>query len=161
MSHVESVLRPRNVRSSRPSASRSSSQTFCATSSASRAPAAAAARMRVGPYSRTNRSQAAGSRAIRRSTSACSSITSQNITSPRREDGVYTLGRRWPMTSTVAPLRVQVTERGEIRLVTLKGRLDQTFEAAIESALANLLEKKLVRVIVDLSGLEYLNSRGV
>jgi anti-sigma B factor antagonist len=65
------------------------------------------------------------------------------------------------MTSTLTPLRVRVTERGEISVVKLAGRLDQTFEKAIADTLEKLAELKWFRVIVDLSALEYLNSRGV
>ena len=64
-------------------------------------------------------------------------------------------------TSTPAALRLSVRESGEIRIVELAGRLDQTFEAAIGRTLEKLAEDKQVRVVIDLAGLEYLNSRGV
>jgi len=64
-------------------------------------------------------------------------------------------------TSTSAALRLQVRERGDVRVVELAGRLDQTFEEAIASTLTDLVEKQFVRVVADLSKLEYLNSRGV
>jgi anti-anti-sigma factor len=63
--------------------------------------------------------------------------------------------------STPAALRLQVRERGDVRVVELAGRLDETFEAAIASTLTDLVEKRLVRVVIDLSKLAYLNSRGV
>ena len=65
------------------------------------------------------------------------------------------------MTTPTAALRLQVRERGDVRVVELSGRLDQTFEDAIASALQRLMEEKQVRVIVDLAALGYLNSRGV
>ena len=70
------------------------------------------------------------------------------------------------MSSTLKPasrpvLQVQVTERDDLQVVTLAGRLDETFEEVLAGTLERLLEQKRVRVIVDLCGLEFLNSRGV
>jgi anti-sigma B factor antagonist len=65
------------------------------------------------------------------------------------------------MTSTLAPLRVDVAARGDIRVVTLAGRLDQTFEELLARTFAKLVEQEQVRVIVDLRDLNFLNSRGV
>lgn len=63
--------------------------------------------------------------------------------------------------SPAAPLQVSVVQRGEHHVLTLEGRLDDTFEALIFDAIEQLLEQKQVRVIVDLRKLSYLNSRGV
>jgi len=65
------------------------------------------------------------------------------------------------MTSTLTPLRVDVSQRGDLRVVTLVGRLDQTFEELLARTLEQLVEQQQVRVIVDLGGLNFLNSRGV
>jgi anti-sigma B factor antagonist len=64
-------------------------------------------------------------------------------------------------TSTPTPLRLSVREHGDVRVIELAGRLDQTFEQAIASTLERLMDQGQARVVVDLSGLEYLNSRGV
>ena len=60
-----------------------------------------------------------------------------------------------------ASLRLNVRERGEVRILELTGRLDQTFEEAIARTLQRLVEEKQVRVVADLQRLDYLNSRGV
>lgn len=58
-------------------------------------------------------------------------------------------------------LGVDVAERGDVRVVKLSGRLDETFERKLAKTLGALLEKNQVRVVVDLGELTYLNSRGV
>ena len=58
-------------------------------------------------------------------------------------------------------LGVDVAERGDVRVVKLSGRLDETFEKKLAGTLGALLEKNQVRVVVDLGELTYLNSRGV
>src|SRR5689334_8808659 len=63
--------------------------------------------------------------------------------------------------SAARSLGVDVAERGDVRVVKLAGRLDETFEKKLARTLAQLLEKNQVRVIVDLGELAYLNSRGV
>ncbi len=65
------------------------------------------------------------------------------------------------MLSDARSLEVDVAERGEVRVVKLSGRLDETFEPKLAKTLAALLEKNQVRVVVDLRGLTYLDSRGV
>jgi anti-anti-sigma factor len=63
--------------------------------------------------------------------------------------------------SAARSLGVDVAERGDVRVVKLSGRLDETFERKLAKTLAALLEKNQVRVVVDLRELTYLNSRGV
>jgi len=63
--------------------------------------------------------------------------------------------------STPATLRLNLRECGDVHVVELAGRLDQTFEQAISEMLARLAEEHRVRVVIDLSRLQYLNSRGV
>jgi anti-anti-sigma factor len=68
------------------------------------------------------------------------------------------------MASTLQSARslgIDVAERGDLRVVKLSGRLDETFEQKLAKTLATLLEHNQVRVVVELSGLTYLNSRGV
>ena len=68
------------------------------------------------------------------------------------------------MASTLPAARslgVDVAARGDLRVVKLSGRLDETVEIQLAKTLAKLLEKNQVRVVVDLGGLAYLNSRGV
>lgn len=65
------------------------------------------------------------------------------------------------MVSAARSLGVDVAERGDVRVVKLSGRLDETFEQKLAKTLAALLEKNQVRVVVDLRELTYLNSRGV
>ena len=66
-----------------------------------------------------------------------------------------------PTMSAARSLGVDVAERGDVRVVKLSGRLDETFEKKLAKTLAALLEKSDVRVVVDLRELSYLNSRGV
>lgn len=66
------------------------------------------------------------------------------------------------MTSTLRPpLSIHVSERNDLTVIALAGRLDQTLEERLEGIFNQLLEKSRVRVIVDLGDLDFLNSRGV
>ncbi len=64
-------------------------------------------------------------------------------------------------TASMTPLRVDVVQWGDESVVALEGRLDETFEQTLVGVFNRLLEKKRVRVVLDLRRLQYLNSRGV
>jgi anti-sigma B factor antagonist len=57
-------------------------------------------------------------------------------------------------------LRVEVAERGDVRVVKLSGRLDESFEKKLAKTLGALLERNQVRVVVDLGEWTSFNSRG-
>jgi anti-sigma B factor antagonist len=66
------------------------------------------------------------------------------------------------MTATLRPaLRVDVSERNDLTVIALTGRLDQTLEERLSGIFDHLLEHHRVRVVVDLRDLDFLNSRGV
>lgn len=67
------------------------------------------------------------------------------------------------MATTIggSALRVTVAPRGEVQVLALSGRLDETFEDVLKDKFERLLDRKQVCVVVDLGGLSYLNSRGV
>lgn len=65
------------------------------------------------------------------------------------------------MTVAVPALRLETLKSDDVHILRISGRLDQTFETAIAEALEKLVDHGQVRVIADLSGLEFLNSRGV
>lgn len=64
-------------------------------------------------------------------------------------------------TTRSGALQVTVAARGDVHVVALAGRLDETFEDRLAGAFEKLLDRKQVCVVVDLGGLSYLNSRGV
>jgi anti-sigma B factor antagonist len=66
-----------------------------------------------------------------------------------------------PKTADAPTLRVDVVRWRGTSVMVLQGRLDETFEATLVEALGDLLERRRVRVVVDLRKLRYLNSRGV
>jgi anti-anti-sigma factor len=64
-------------------------------------------------------------------------------------------------TRTPSGLSVTLAARGDVHVLTLAGRLDETFEDVVNGAFQKLVDRKQWGVVVDLGGLTYLNSRGV
>jgi anti-sigma B factor antagonist len=53
------------------------------------------------------------------------------------------------------------TISGDIRLVGVNGRLDQSLTPTLEAALLNLLNQGYYQLIVNLQGVNYINSGGL
>ena len=62
----------------------------------------------------------------------------------------------------VAPdWEMSVTPKGSCAVVRLAGRLNDSFDFEMTKQLTKLIEKGMTAIVIDLSGLNYMNSRGV
>lgn len=65
----------------------------------------------------------------------------------------------WQQPLTDHP--IEETQAADLWLVGVKGRLDQDLTPQLEQNLTELLEQGRVNLVIDLSGVEYINSGGL
>lgn len=58
-------------------------------------------------------------------------------------------------------LEVHTSKRGDVLLITIRGRLDTLNTRPIQEAVVSGIEDKYVKVLFNLSGLTYLSSAGI
>ncbi len=57
-------------------------------------------------------------------------------------------------------LVINVTDRGDIKVVKCTGYIDTTTSSQLENKMAELLQKKNYKIIMDLSEVDYISSAG-
>ncbi len=62
---------------------------------------------------------------------------------------------------SAVPWEIGVQYRDKVAVVSLRGHLDDSFDREITRKLARIVEKGFAGIVVDLSSLAYMNSRGV
>jgi anti-sigma B factor antagonist len=80
--------------------------------------------------------------------------------SPRGPDALEYEGCRAPRTEELAWLRVGIDTRADQAIVTLAGEVDIACATALGLRLFSLVEQGFVRIVVDLSGVEFCDAHG-
>lgn len=66
-----------------------------------------------------------------------------------------------PGSTGTAPIRTQLADEGGVPVVLIMGELDLSTVESVRSAMTPMLDAKPSRVIVDLTGLDFMDSSGI
>jgi anti-sigma B factor antagonist len=57
-------------------------------------------------------------------------------------------------------LTINVSDKGDIKIISCKGFIDTTTSQTLENTLSDILKKQCYKIIIDLSEVDYISSAG-